>query len=206
MRYRRRGALSATVTDPVFFDERGLASMASALKKSSGPLDGVALPDSERFAIRLGPRAARFILRGLARSGGAGRRSVSASRCQRSSAAPMKMGGRAALWLGPDEWLLIAEGEAPDALGRELEGGAGADAPHCAGRYLAAPDRAGAGRPARCPHAERRLPARSRARGVSSGSARRRARCFPKREAVLWRQGPAALPPRGLAFVRRAMR
>jgi len=87
---------------------------------SRGPLDGVALPQGDGFSLRLAPSAARFLLRGsaavAARAGD--RFGASPSSAPRRAA---ELGGRAALWLGPDEWLLIAEGEAPETLGAELE-------------------------------------------------------------------------------------
>jgi sarcosine oxidase, subunit gamma len=101
--------------------------MASALK-SCGPLDGATLPEGERLGIRQAPRAARFILRGspeVAARAGESFGAAPSPKPRRASVA----GGRAALWLGPDEWLLIAEGEAPATLGAQLEA-ALAGAPH----------------------------------------------------------------------------
>jgi sarcosine oxidase subunit gamma len=101
--------------------------MASALV-SRGPLDRAALPQGDDFALRLGPSAARFLLRGSP--------SAVARVRERFGAPPPitprranESGARAALWLGPDEWLLIAEGEAPEALGPTLEGALAAE-PH----------------------------------------------------------------------------
>jgi sarcosine oxidase, subunit gamma len=93
--------------------------MASALR-SEGPLDGVALPVGKHFAIRRAPPAARFVLRGsqdaAERVGGVFGAAPSATP-RRASV----VGARAALWLGPDEWLLVAESEAPEPLGAALE-------------------------------------------------------------------------------------
>ena len=101
--------------------------MAEALKYR-GPLDGVALPRSERFGIRLTPRAARFVFRGSAEAAArVGERfgAMPSPSPRRASEA----GGRATLWLGPDEWLLIAEGEPPGGLGEDIEAALG-DLPH----------------------------------------------------------------------------
>jgi sarcosine oxidase subunit gamma len=93
--------------------------MASALL-SRGPLDRAALPQGEHFSLRVAPRAARFILRGSRDAAGrVGERFGAAPPLEprRANAS----GGRAALWLGPDEWLLMAEGETPEALGPDLQ-------------------------------------------------------------------------------------
>jgi len=101
--------------------------MVSALL-SRGPLDRAALPRGDDFSLRVAPRAARFILRGS--------RDAAARVGKRFGAAPPLEPRRAnaadahaALWLGPDEWLLIAEGETPEALGVDLEAALGAG-PH----------------------------------------------------------------------------
>ncbi len=87
---------------------------------SRHPLDGVALPQSERFTIRLAPAAARFILRGSPEvAERAGQIFGAAPSLAPRRAAEAK--NRAALWLGPDEWLLIAEGEAAEKIGAEFE-------------------------------------------------------------------------------------
>jgi len=95
---------------------------------SRGPLDRAVLPRGEDFFVRIAPRAARFILRGSP--------AVAARVGARFGAAPPlaprranASGARAALWLGPDEWLLIADGETPEALGADL-GAALAAVPH----------------------------------------------------------------------------
>ena len=92
------------------------------------PIAGVGLPADDRFALAESPAAARFVFRGEA-----------AARARGSEAfgveLPAKLGeagetnARAALWLGPDEWLLIAEGAHPGPLGSALEAQL-RDAPH----------------------------------------------------------------------------
>jgi sarcosine oxidase, subunit gamma len=94
--------------------------MSNATLSLRSPLEGIVLPASPRFALSEGPLAARFILRG-----GEGARVA----CGIAFGAepPSKLGPagegvrRAALWLGPDEWLLIAEGADAAALGEMLE-------------------------------------------------------------------------------------
>jgi len=101
--------------------------MASALL-SRGPLDRAPLPQGDRFGIRIAPRAARFILRGspavaaLVEPGFGAALPLQPRRTSQAAA-------RAALWLGPDEWLLIAEGETADSLGPTLESALAAE-PH----------------------------------------------------------------------------
>jgi sarcosine oxidase subunit gamma len=158
--------------------------MASALK-SSGPLDGLDLPGGELFSIRLGPRAARFVLRGspdvAARVG-----AIFGAAPSLAPRRAKEAGGRAALWLGPDEWLLIAEGELPDTLVGELET-AVAELPHALvdvsqrqiGLVLEGPLAARA-LSAGCP-----LDLDERAFGI--GDATRT--MLSKAEAVLWRKG-----------------
>lgn len=87
-------------------------------------LSGRALPDNERVAATVAPFAARWILRGgpevsLAIGGAFG--APPPLEPLRAAAED----GRAALWLGPDEWLLIAEDGGPelgDALAAALAG------------------------------------------------------------------------------------
>ena len=92
------------------------------------PLEGLALPAGDKFAIVEAPVAARFVFRG----GEAARAACSAAF---GAELPARLGlggerGRcAALWLGPDEWLLIAEGADSVSLGAEIEAALGA-APH----------------------------------------------------------------------------
>lgn len=93
-----------------------------------GPLDGRSLPAGAGFTLAPAPQAARFILRGDASVASAAGAAFGVA-LPAKSGAPGVMGGRAALWLGPDEWLLIAEGEEPVALGAALEA-AMKDQPH----------------------------------------------------------------------------
>ncbi len=94
--------------------------MSDTALEARSPLEGLALSDSPRFALSEAPRAARFILRG-----GEGARVA----CGIAFGAepPVRLGpagegaGRAALWLGPDEWLMIADGADLVPLGETLE-------------------------------------------------------------------------------------
>ncbi len=87
-------------------------------------LAGRALPAADRVKATVAPFAARWILRGgpeasLAIGGAFG----AAPPLEPLRAA--EQGARAALWLGPDEWLLIAEDDA-SGLGGALEAALGA--------------------------------------------------------------------------------
>ena len=94
--------------------------MSDAALSLRSPLHGLALPAGPRFSLTEAPPAARFILRG-----GEGVRAA----CGMAFGAepPSRLGpagegaGRAALWLGPDEWLLIAEGADSAALSEVME-------------------------------------------------------------------------------------
>jgi len=94
--------------------------MSVATVALRSPLEGLALPAGPRFALSEAPPAARFILRG-----GEGARVACGIAC--GAEPPPRLGpagesaSRAALWLGPDEWLLIAEGADPAPLGAVLE-------------------------------------------------------------------------------------
>jgi sarcosine oxidase, subunit gamma len=84
------------------------------------PLEGFDLPSGPRFALAEAPFAARFIVRG-------GEAARLASSLAFGAELPRALGvageaeGRAALWLGPDEWLLLSERAAPDTLAEVLE-------------------------------------------------------------------------------------
>lgn len=93
--------------------------MSSALA-SCGPLDGFSWPQTEAFSLRLAPPAARFILRGDSAVASAAGAAFGVEISLKPLRAAAKA-GRAALWLGPDEWLLLAEGEAPAVLAAALE-------------------------------------------------------------------------------------
>jgi sarcosine oxidase subunit gamma len=94
-------------------------STVSALASRS-PLERLSLPKGETFALEEAQAAARFILRG-----GEGARVASGMAF--GAEPPPRLGsagegaGRAALWLGPDEWLMIAEGVDSAPLGDMLE-------------------------------------------------------------------------------------
>ncbi len=99
--------------------------MADAALKIRSPLEGFALPAGPRLTLTEAGPAARFILRGS--------EAVRVS-CGMAFGAdlPSRLGPvgegnkRAALWLGPDEWLLIADNAdtatAGDVLESVLEG------------------------------------------------------------------------------------
>ncbi len=84
-----------------------------------GPLEGLALPQTAAFRVRLEPFARRFILRGEAGSL-APLASVFGVAPPPAPLSSASVGGRAALWLAPDEWLLIAE-ETAEGLEAEIE-------------------------------------------------------------------------------------
>ena len=94
--------------------------MAEAALEVRSPLEGFAFPAGPRFTLSEAPPAARFILRG-----------AEAVRVACGMAfgvePPSRLGpageseGRAALWLGPDEWLLIADGADAADIGGVLE-------------------------------------------------------------------------------------
>jgi sarcosine oxidase subunit gamma len=94
--------------------------MADAALITRSPLEGLALSAASRFALAEAPPAARFILRG-------GEAVRVACGMVFGAEPPSELGPagegdkRAALWLGPDEWLLIADSaDAPD-IGDVLE-------------------------------------------------------------------------------------
>jgi len=94
--------------------------MADALLEARSPLQGVALPTGLRFALAEAPAAARFILRGA--------ESVRVACGMVFGAEPPSRLGpagesqeRAALWLGPDEWLLLADSADAADIGGVLE-------------------------------------------------------------------------------------
>jgi sarcosine oxidase subunit gamma len=71
-------------------------------------------------SVSIEPAAARFILRGDARAAARIAAIYGPTPPDRPMASAVT-GERAAFWLGPDEWLLLAPGEEPAILGRALQ-------------------------------------------------------------------------------------
>jgi sarcosine oxidase, subunit gamma len=94
--------------------------MADAALGSRSPLSGLALPTGPRFALSEAPPAARFVLRGAEAVRVACGMAFSAEPPVRPGPAG-EGAGRAALWLGPDEWLLIADSAEAAAIAEVLE-------------------------------------------------------------------------------------
>ena len=94
-----------------------MADLSFASSRRQDPLAGAALPQGEGFSITAAPEAARFILRGdvddVPVFGPATPEKLRAS----------SRDGRVALWLGPDEFLLIAPGDDAQAVRSALESG-----------------------------------------------------------------------------------
>jgi sarcosine oxidase subunit gamma len=88
---------------------------AVKLASRRGPLEGISLPRADKFSVAQSPHAARFILRG--ESALVSAFGPAALGTLRASAS----GSRVALWLGPDEFLLLAPGEDAIAIGSELK-------------------------------------------------------------------------------------
>lgn len=88
------------------------------------PLDDILMPSGPRFSLADSPPAFRFVFRG-----------AEAARAACSIAfdaeLPRELGSagegdeRAAIWLGPDEWLLIAEGVDVEIMFLEIESALG---------------------------------------------------------------------------------
>jgi sarcosine oxidase subunit gamma len=94
--------------------------MHDAALEPRSPLEGLALPAGPRFTLSEAPLAARFILRGAEAVRVACGMAFGAE--PPSDLGPAgRSAGRAALWLGPDEWLLIADGEDVADIGEVLE-------------------------------------------------------------------------------------
>ena len=94
-------------------------SSDATLAERRSILDGRALADNDRVKGVVAPFAARWILRG----GPEVSLTVAAAFGATPPLEPLRAaaeGARAALWLGPDEWLLIAEDGGPE-LGGALE-------------------------------------------------------------------------------------
>jgi sarcosine oxidase, subunit gamma len=94
--------------------------MSDAALSARSPLEGLALPARPRFALAEAPPETRFILRG-------GEAVRVACGMVFGAEPPSQLGqaavarGRAALWLGPDEWLLIAQSADAVAVADVLE-------------------------------------------------------------------------------------
>jgi len=93
--------------------------MSDAVLIPRSPLERLTLPAGDRFALAETPAAARFLFRG-----GESARAAWSAAFGADLPAGLGLAGerkrRAALWLGPDEWLLIAEGADAASLGAEL--------------------------------------------------------------------------------------
>ena len=95
--------------------------MSDATLTARSPLEGLDLPSGPRFTLMEAPPAARFILRGGEAVRVACGMVFGAEPPSRLG--PAGEGERAALWLGPDEWLLIADAaDVSDVLETVLEG------------------------------------------------------------------------------------
>jgi sarcosine oxidase subunit gamma len=94
--------------------------MADVALGTSSPLEGFAFPAGPRFTLAEAPPAARFTLRGTEAVGVACGMVFGAEPPSRLGLAG-ESAGRAALWLGPDEWLLIADGADASDIGGVLE-------------------------------------------------------------------------------------
>jgi sarcosine oxidase, subunit gamma len=91
--------------------------MVDALRRPV--LEGLAMPRNGAASVAPCPSAARFILRGPREAAGLVAPAFGAA----APLAPLRsatIGQRSALWMSPDEWLLIAE-DAPPSLGAVLE-------------------------------------------------------------------------------------
>ena len=96
-----------------------MSSEAQPRAERRSILDGRALPENDRVKSEIAPFASRWILRG----GPEVVQPVAAAFGVAPPTAPLRAveeGARAALWLGPDEWLLLAE-EADAGLGAAIE-------------------------------------------------------------------------------------
>jgi sarcosine oxidase subunit gamma len=93
-----------------------LSSDARLTAERRSILSGRALPDNDRVRGIVAPFAARWILRGgleVSTLAGAAFGATPPLEPLRAAA----QGQRAALWLGPDEWLLVAEDSGPELAG-----------------------------------------------------------------------------------------
>jgi sarcosine oxidase subunit gamma len=87
--------------------------MAENMLQRRSALDGLALPTREgQVRVSDAGWAARFVFRGVPEHLGEAFGPVPSTKPLRAQT----KAGRAALWLGPDEWLLIADGEEAEAI------------------------------------------------------------------------------------------
>lgn len=151
------------------------------------PLDDTPLPSGVRFAIQDAPPAERFVFRG-----GAAARAACSAVFQVELPVRLgpagRFGERAALWLGPDEWLLMTEGQSAEGIAAALEAGLAGE-PHS----LVDVSNRQVGLEVRGALAARALsagcPLDLRLRTFPAGMATRT--LFDKAEIVLWRRGEA---------------
>lgn len=101
------------------------SSLSLAARDQRGPLDAVKFASGVAFRLGLAPPAARFILRGDMNVAAHAGPAFGAPIPLAWGAAPVA-GNRVVIWLGPDEWLLIATGEAPEAIAASIEAALGA--------------------------------------------------------------------------------
>jgi sarcosine oxidase subunit gamma len=94
--------------------------MVDAVLEVRSPLEGLALPAGPRFGQSEAQPAARFILRGAEAVRVACGMAFGVEPPSRLGSAG-EGAARAALWLGPDEWLLIADGADAADIGGVLE-------------------------------------------------------------------------------------
>jgi sarcosine oxidase subunit gamma len=94
--------------------------MADSALEVRSPLEGFALSARPRFTLSEAPPAARFILRGAEGVRVACGMAFGVEPPPRLGLAG-ESEGRVALWLGPDEWLLIADGADAAGIGGMLE-------------------------------------------------------------------------------------
>jgi sarcosine oxidase subunit gamma len=97
-----------------------VSSLALGVRDERGPLDARKLSRGTGFSLAVAPRAARFLLRGDMTVAAHAGPAFGAPIPLGWGAAPAA-GNRVAMWLGPDEWLLIGTGEAPEALAATIE-------------------------------------------------------------------------------------
>jgi sarcosine oxidase subunit gamma len=96
--------------------------MADVVLARRGPLDGrdLSSPADAAAAIAAVPSRARYVIRG--RAGVAGAAAAALGTALPTAVCRAAVAGDvAALWLGPDEWLVIAPEDAGPALGGALE-------------------------------------------------------------------------------------